>query len=148
LIPDGLHVDPIVVDLAWRAAGADRLSIVTDAMAGLGMPPGRYPLGGADVEVGDNGPRLPDGGLAGSVLSLDTALRNLVAYTGTPPAEAVSAVTRVPAALLGERDRGTLAVGSVADVTILDAELHVVATIARGVVIHGDEDASEGDRWA
>lgn len=148
LIPDGLHVDALVVDLAWRAAGPDRLSIVTDAMAALGMPPGRYPLGGVDVNVGDDGARLPDGRLAGSVVSLDAALRNLVKFTGAPPAVAAGSVTRVPAALLGERDRGTLAVGAVADVTILDAGLRVVATIARGAVTHGDEDGGEGERWA
>jgi N-acetylglucosamine-6-phosphate deacetylase len=147
LIPDGVHVDPLVVDLTWRVAGADRLSIVTDAMAALGMPPGRYPLGGVDVEVGDDGAQLPDGRLAGSVLSLDAGLRNLVAYTGAPAAVAADAVTRVPAALLGERDRGALAVGAVADVVVLDAGLEVVATIARGVAIHGDDDG-DGERWA
>jgi N-acetylglucosamine-6-phosphate deacetylase len=148
LIPDGLHLDPLVVDLAWRAAGPDRASIVTDAMAALGMPPGRYPLGGVEVDVGDDGARLSDGRLAGSVLSLDVALRNLVAFTGAPAAVAAGAVTRVPAALLDERDRGRLTVGAVADVTLLDAGLRVVATIARGVVIHGDADDGEGERWA
>jgi N-acetylglucosamine-6-phosphate deacetylase len=145
IIPDGPHVDPVLVDLAWRSAGADRLSIVTDAMAALGMPPGRYPLGGVTVDVGRDGARLPDGRLAGSVLSLDAGLRNLVAWTGAPAAVAVAAVTRVPAALLGEDDRGSLDVGAGADVVLLTPGLEVVATIACGVVVHGEE--AEG-RWA
>jgi N-acetylglucosamine-6-phosphate deacetylase len=77
--------------------------------------------------------------------SLDAGLRNLVAYTGAARGVAAAAVTRVPARLLGEDSRGSLAVGSIADVVVLTPGLQVVATIARGVVIHGDE---VDDRWA
>jgi N-acetylglucosamine-6-phosphate deacetylase len=144
LIADGIHVDAALLEAAWRAAGPDRFSAVTDAMAALGMPAGRYPLAGAEVDVGEAGARLADGRLAGSVLSLDTAVRNLAAWMGTTPASAIGAVTHVPARLLGERDRGSLRPGAIADVTLLTTRLEVVATIAAGRVIHDDG----GDRWA
>ena len=75
-----------------------------------------------------------DGVLAGSVLSLDQAVRNLVAFTGCSVPEAVATVTSTPAVMFGLADRGRLVVGGRADVTVLDPELHVVATIVGGVV--------------
>ena len=143
LIPDGLHVHPTLVDLAWRIAGRDRLSIVTDSIAALGMPPGRYPLGDADVAVDDDGARLSDGRLAGGVIGLDEGLRNLVAFTGASPADAAAAITGVPAMLLGEPERGRLAVGGRADIVVVDDQLEVVAAIVGGIVAHG----AEADRW-
>lgn len=101
LIPDGLHVHPAMCALVHRAVGPDRLAIVTDAIAGLGMPPGRYRLAGRDCIVDGESARLPDGGLAGSVLAMDRAVRNLAAFAGIPEAEAALAATEVPARLLG-----------------------------------------------
>ena len=72
--------------------------------------------------------------LAGSVLSLDQAVRNLVAFTGCAVPDAVATVTSTPADLLGLADRGRLAVGCRADVTVLDRDLRVVATIVGGEV--------------
>jgi N-acetylglucosamine-6-phosphate deacetylase len=101
LIPDGLHVHPAVCGLVWRAVGPDRLAIVTDAIAGLGMPAGRYQLAGLDCVVDGESARLPGGGLAGSVLAMDRAVRNLAAFAGITEAEALLAATVVPARLLG-----------------------------------------------
>lgn len=101
LIPDGLHVHPAMVGLVRRIVGADRLAIVTDAMAALGMPPGEYRLAGRDVTYDGESARLPGGGLAGSVLALDAAVRNLAAFAGVPLADAALAATVVPARLLG-----------------------------------------------
>ena len=143
LIPDGLHVHPTLVDLVWRLCGPDRLSIVTDAIAALGMPPGRYPLGDADVAVDDDGARLDDGRLAGSVIGLDAGLRNLMAFTGAPLDHAVAAVTRIPATLLGDGTRGSLEPGGRADLTLLDHDRRPVLTIRDGVIIHGEASA----RW-
>jgi N-acetylglucosamine-6-phosphate deacetylase len=143
LIPDGLHVHPTMVDLAWRAAGPDRLSIVTDAIAALGMPPGRYPFGDADLSLQHDGARLDDGTLAGSVIGLAAGLLNLISFTGAPLETAAAAATRVPAALLGDASRGALRPGTRADVVVLSERLEVVVTIADGVVIHGEHD----DRW-
>ena len=123
IIVDGVHVHPAAVDLAWRAAGP-RLVLVTDAVAAMGSPGHR---------TGD-GVRLPDGVLAGSDLSMDQAVRNLVAFTGCTPAEAVAAASASPAEAVGATGRGTLTPGAVADIAILDDQLRVVTTIVRGVV--------------
>ena len=101
LIPDGLHVHPRMVALVRRIVGPDRLAIVSDAMAALGMPPGAYRLAGLDCIVDETSARLPGGGLAGSVIGLDRAVANLAAFAGIPAAEAELAATVVPARLLG-----------------------------------------------
>jgi N-acetylglucosamine-6-phosphate deacetylase len=134
LICDGIHVDPVAVRMAWRALGPDRLNLVTDAVAVLGSEPGESRLGAVEVTVGDGGVRTADGVLAGSDLSLDRAVRNLVSFTGCSVPDAVTTVTATPARLLGLADRGRLAAGARADVTILDAGLAVVATIVGGEV--------------
>jgi N-acetylglucosamine-6-phosphate deacetylase len=140
LIVDGVHVDRRMVALAWRALGPERCSLVSDAMAGLGMPAGDLRLGAARVRVGEAGAaRLADGTLAGGLVALDGCLRNLVAFTGCAPEEAVATVTRVPAGLLG---RPELAEG-VADAVLLGPELEVVATTVGGEVLH-DRRAREG----
>ena len=132
LIPDGVHSHPAMVELAWRVAGPGRVSIVTDAIAALGMPPGRYPLGGREVLVEGESARLADGRLAGAVLGLDRALRNLCAFAGASAADALRAVTDVPARLLGLDDRGVLRVGARADLVLLTPALEVVETYVDG----------------
>jgi N-acetylglucosamine-6-phosphate deacetylase len=132
LICDGIHVDPIAVRMAWRALGPSRLNLVTDAISALGVDSGR--LGSVDVTVGGDGVRNADGVLAGSTLSLDRAVRNLVAFTGCGVVDAVATVTSTPADVLGLPDRGRLAVGNRADIAVLDGELNVVVTIVGGEV--------------
>ncbi len=100
LIVDGLHVHPAVVRLVRRAVGADRLVVVSDAIAALGMPPGAYRLAGRDVVVDESSARLPNGVLAGCVVGLDEAVRNLAEFAGVDPAEAARAATVVPSRLL------------------------------------------------
>jgi N-acetylglucosamine-6-phosphate deacetylase len=146
LIPDGIHVHPAMVSIVRRAIGAERLAIVSDAIAALGMPDGSHQLAGREVDVSDGEARLADGVLAGSVLRLDEGLRNLVSFGGCTIAEALPAVTSVPARLLGiGPERGTLRPGAIADVTLLTPGGEVALTIAAGRVIH---DATEGARWA
>ncbi|HKP53576.1 MAG TPA: N-acetylglucosamine-6-phosphate deacetylase [Chloroflexia bacterium] len=136
IIADGVHLHPAVVALIWRAKGPAHLNMVTDAMAGLGMPPGVYKLGNEDVTVDERSARLPDGRLAGSVLSLDQAVRNLVEFTGCHAAEAIAVVTSVPASILGlSKSHGRIAPGYVADMTLLTSDLHVVTTIVGGEVV-------------
>ena len=81
LIADGIHVDPQVVSVVQRVLG-ERLTLVTDAVAALGMADGTHRLDRREVVVADGAVRLPDGTLAGSALSMDQAVRNLVAFTG------------------------------------------------------------------
>jgi len=137
LIADGIHVHPAVVALAWQMRGATQLNLVTDAMAALGMPPGRYRLGDWDVDVDATSARLADGRLAGSLLSLDLAVRNLIAWTGCAPEAALATVTTVPAALLGlGPQRGLLAPGAAADLVLLTPDLQVALTVIAGQVVY------------
>ena len=136
LIADGVHLDPLVVSLAWRALGPARSVLVSDAMAGLGLAPGTYRLGTSEVVVGADAARLPDGTLAGSVVALDACVRNLAAFAGCSPDTAVAAASGTPAALLGRADIGSLGSGAAGDMTLLDEELRVTATVVGGEVLH------------
>jgi N-acetylglucosamine-6-phosphate deacetylase len=132
LIPDGLHVHPDVVLIA-AAAAPERVSIVTDATAGLGMPPGTYVLGGRAVKVDATSVRLPDDSrLAGSALTADQAIRNYRSMTGLSRETAIASMTRVPARLLGLEDRGEFSVGRRADFTVWTPGLDLVGTYVRG----------------
>jgi N-acetylglucosamine-6-phosphate deacetylase len=136
LIPDGIHVHPEVVALVRRLAGPDRLSIVTDAIAALDMTPGRYRLAGQDVVVDGTSARLADGRLAGSVIAMDAAVRNLRDFTGCSLEEAIRAATSVPARLLGlEGSAGMVSVGAPADLVLLTADAEVAVTIVGGQVV-------------
>lgn len=136
IIPDGIHIHPALLKLVWQTA-APRLNVVTDAMAALGMPPGTYDLGGFSVTVDETTCRLPDGTLAGSILSMDTAVRNLITYTGCTLAEAINTVTTIPANLLGlGQHKGRIAPGCDADLVLLTPTLHVAMTMAHGQIIY------------
>jgi N-acetylglucosamine-6-phosphate deacetylase len=132
LIADGIHSHPASLRLAVRAKGIERIALVTDIMAAAGMPPGRYALGGQTVVVDDQTARLEDGTLAGAVVFLDQAIRNMVRWTGVTPAEAISMATEVPKRLLGLADRGRIIAGSIADLVLFDENLEVVTTIVSG----------------
>ncbi|HEX9991073.1 MAG TPA: N-acetylglucosamine-6-phosphate deacetylase [Chloroflexia bacterium] len=137
LIADGIHLHPSMVALAWKAKGPSRLSLVTDAMAALGMSDGIYKLADQDVIVAGEAARLADGRLAGSVLTLDQAVRNLISFAGCSPCDAISTVTTVPASLLGMADsRSQIAPGSRADMVLLDGGLRVVETLVAGEVVY------------
>ena len=135
LIPDGVHVDPLVVKSTQRALG-ERLTIVTDAVAALGLPTGTQSFGRAEVHVDDSGVRLADGTLAGSNLAMDQGVRNLVAFTGCTSAEAIHAASTAPATLLGDASRGHLDWGARGDLVVLSQDLHLVATYVGGELVH------------
>ncbi len=131
IIPDGVHVHPALVKMVWQAA-AGRLNVVTDAMAAMGCSVGEYRLGDRVVTVDETSAKLEDGTLAGSIVTLDLAVRNLWHWTGCSIAEAVRTVTEIPADLLGLKEKGRIAVGCDADLVLLDGELQVVGTIIAG----------------
>jgi N-acetylglucosamine-6-phosphate deacetylase len=132
LIADGLHVAPVVIKLFLRAKGVDRTVLITDAISATGMPDGRYKLGGFEVEV--KGDRCDlEGKLAGSVLTLDRAVRNIMRFVPLTLEDAIRLVTLNPARLLGINETyGTLATGGAADVVVLTPSGEVVATMADG----------------
>ncbi|RDI95005.1 N-acetylglucosamine-6-phosphate deacetylase [Meiothermus sp. QL-1] len=128
LIPDGLHVHPAALRLALKAIPG--LYFVSDAVAAAGMPDGEYPLGGHRVAKRGEGVWL-GASLAGSVLTLDEALRRLVAW-GVPLEEAAWRMSLYPARYLGLSDRGEIAVGKRADLVVLDEGLRVQAVYLGG----------------
>jgi N-acetylglucosamine-6-phosphate deacetylase len=132
LIADGIHSHPASLRLAVRAKSARRIALVSDMMAAAGMPPGQYELGGQSVIVDERSARLADGTLAGSVVTLDQAVRNVVRWTEATPAEAIAMASEVPANLLGLADSGSLTSGHVADLVLFDASLGVATTIVGG----------------
>lgn len=137
-IVDGVHLAPETVLAAFRLARG-RFALVSDASEAAGLPPGRYTLGDRTVESTDGAARLRDGTLAGSVLTMDAAVRHLVDL-GVAVVDAVECATRVPATLVGRCDLGTLRPGTPADVVVLDDTLHVTRTL-----VAGTEHAS--DAW-
>lgn len=135
LIVDGLHVDPTMVRLAWRALGPNRIALVTDSISALGLPHGAYRVGETSVTVDASGARTSGGVLAGSVLRFDEAVRNVVAFTGCDLAEASTAASATPARLARRSDIGRLVPGCAADMVLLDEQLQVEATIVDGHVV-------------
>lgn len=138
IIPDGIHVHPSLVHLAWQM-GNVRLNLVTDAMAALGMPPGSYQLGDYAVTVTAEKAQLADGTLAGSILSLDQAVRNLMQFTGCSLTDALQTVTTTPASLLRiDQHKGHIKPGYDADLVLLTHEFEVKATMVDGQFIFTD----------
>lgn len=135
LIADLVHVAPQVCRLVMRAAGG-RVALVSDAVSAAAMPPGRYRLGGGDVEVGADldVARRGDGTIAGATVLLDQAVRNL-ASIGVPLEEVLAAVTRVPAEIAGRADLGRIAPGALADLVLWDESLRPVKTFIGGTEV-------------
>ncbi len=132
LICDGIHVEPEIVRLWYKAKGPKRGILITDAMSAAGMPDGEYQLGGFAVQVA-NGKATARGVLAGSVLTLDRALANFMEYTATPLEDALPLLTANPAAMTGfESSVGWLAAGQPANMVALDEAGRLLASIVDG----------------
>jgi len=132
LIADGIHVSPEVVKVFLHAKGHERAVLITDAISATGMPEGRYQLGPIEVEVKD-GKCTANGSLAGSVLTMDRAVRNVTKFSEWTLRDAVRAATLNPAQAVGMTDsRGTLKPGTSADFTVLNSSGEVLKTIVAG----------------
>ncbi len=129
IIPDLLHVHPGAIRTALRAI--PKLYCVTDSTSGAGMPDGPYHLGSQTVTKCMGGVRLADGTLAGSVLTMDQAFRNLVSI-GIAPRNAIRHVSTNPADYLGEHQRGRLQRGAYADIVVMSPELQLTHTFVEG----------------
>jgi N-acetylglucosamine-6-phosphate deacetylase len=138
IIADGVHVHPALVALAARLLG-ERLVLVTDAMRACGMGDGTFRLYRHDVRVVGGEARLADGTLAGSLLTMDAAVRSAVA-AGVPLAAALHAASGAPAGTIGRSgELGAIAAGRAADLVELDAELRVVRVLVAGEEVwHAD----------
>jgi N-acetylglucosamine-6-phosphate deacetylase len=132
IIADGIHVDPLVVQLFLRAKGPESSVLVTDATAATGMPNGKYRLGSLEVDVAD-GRCMANGKLAGSVLTLDKAVRNIMKFANWNLQQAVRLATVNPARAVGlAESAGRIVVGSPADMVALSASGEVRQTIVGG----------------
>jgi N-acetylglucosamine-6-phosphate deacetylase len=133
VIADGHHVHPAALDVLVRARGVDAVVLVSDAVRPAGLPEGRHRLDDRTVEVRDGAVRLEGGGLAGSVLTLDRALRNLAAATGHEPAALWKTASANAAQSAGvDHCKGRLEPGLDADLVLLDADAAVQATVIEG----------------
>ncbi|MGB9074559.1 MAG: N-acetylglucosamine-6-phosphate deacetylase [Terriglobales bacterium] len=132
IIVDGVHLDPAIVKLFAEAKGRENTVLITDATAATGMPDGRYRLGSLEVEVKD-GRSMANGRLAGSVLTMDRAVRNLAEFAAWPLDQAIAAATRNPARIAGLAGKGVLAPGADADFVVLNPAGEVERTFAGGV---------------
>jgi N-acetylglucosamine-6-phosphate deacetylase len=132
LIVDGVHLHPAIVQMVYRLKGAAGITLVTDAMAAMGNEPGIYNLGGYEVIVTEAVARLANGTIAGSILTMDGAVRSLLEQSGCTLAEALTMASRTPADLLGLPNKGRIAPGADADLVLLDESLHVQATLIGG----------------
>ncbi len=134
IIADGVHVHPSVVRIFLEGKGKDGAILITDATAATGMPDGRYRLGSLEVDVSD-GKCLHDGKLAGSVLTLDRAIQNVMTFAGWELQRALRLATLNPATVARAARKGTIAIGSDADFTLLNSFGKVQASIVKGEVV-------------
>jgi N-acetylglucosamine-6-phosphate deacetylase len=136
LIADGVHVEEAAMRLLLQAKGAGCVILISDGLSATGMPDGKYMLGGFEVTVSGGVCRNSEGKLAGSTLTLDRALRNVVAL-GVPFVDAVRMLTANPAKLLGiEFKKGALRTGADADIVLLDENLQVTNVWTRGLPLN------------
>ena len=132
IICDGIHVDPLMVRLFLKAKDKNRVILVTDGMSATGMPDGTYMLGDMKVEVHE-GRCTSNGTLAGSVLTLDRGVQNLIEFTGASLSTAVAAASQNPARLMGiDESWGSLDEGRVANIIVLSPSADVVQTFLAG----------------
>ena len=132
IIVDGFHLAEETLRLILAAPA--QVALITDAIAAAGRPDGTYSLGDREVHVSGGSARLSDGTLAGSVLTMDAAVRNLVDAGADLPA-AIEAATAAPARSAGRHDLGRLAVGSPADIVVLSDDLTVERTLVGGTEV-------------
>lgn len=135
IIADGLHVRPEVVKLFVRAKGPDRAVLITDGISATGMPDGTYHLGSYQVTVCD-GRCESYGKLAGSVLTMDRALQNVMRFAGVSFQDSIRMATLTPARVLGiEMRKGALRAGADADIVVFSPAGEVQQTIVGGVIV-------------
>jgi len=137
IIPDGIHVHPAVIRMLARLVGRERIVVITDAMLATGLGDGQYATGDAFVTVKDGQARLAAGGLAGSTLTMERALHNMMRFCDLSLAEALPMLTRVPARSIGMYpQKGSLKVGADADVVIWDADMGAQTTFVKGQLVY------------
>ena len=137
LIADNIHVHPAAMKILADAKGPAGVILITDAIRAAGLPDGEYRLDERTVTLRDGAVRLADGTLAGSVLTMERALRNLLAATGRPLGEVWRMTSLNAAEASGVSDaKGSLEAGKEADLVLLDAQQNVCLTVAGGEIVY------------
>jgi N-acetylglucosamine-6-phosphate deacetylase len=145
LIADNIHVHPVAMNILVQAKGPDRVILVTDAIRGAGMPDGEYPIDQRTIHVQDGAARLADGTLAGSVLTMERALRNILQATGWPLRKAWPMTSLNAARAIGlSTSKGSLEVGKDADLVLLNAKLEISMTVAEGEIVYQADTGRHG----
>ena len=140
IIPDGVHLHPAIVRMMIRLAGRARVLVITDAMRATGLADGTYSMGDVPVIVKNGEARTRQGGLAGSTLQMPQALKNMMHFCDLTLAEAVPMLTSVPARSIGMYpQKGSLNIGSDADVVLWDEAQGVQATLIGGELVYQKE---------
>ncbi|MFW5795033.1 MAG: amidohydrolase family protein, partial [Bacillota bacterium] len=133
LIADGIHVHPAVLELTSKVKSVDEIILVTDAIEAAGLGDGKYELGGQEVIVKNGSASLEDGTLAGSILTIDQALRNMLNFTSLKLPEVIKMISLNPAKLLNlDHKIGQIKKGLKADLVILDRELQIIEVFING----------------
>ena len=137
MICDTIHVSVPAIKLVIKNKPHDKYTLITDAMRAKGMPDGKSELGGQEVFVNNGEARLADGTLAGSVLKMNVAVKNLVEKAGVPFTDAIDFATYNPAKNIGVlNERGTIEVGKRADLTVLNSDFEVLYTLVNGEIVY------------
>ena len=137
MICDTIHVSVPAIKLVIKNKPHDKYTLITDAMRAKGMPDGKSELGGQEVFVNNGEARLADGTLAGSVLKMNVAVKNLVEKAGVPFTDAIDFATYNPAKNIGVlSERGTIEVGKRADLTVLNSDFEVLYTLVNGKIVY------------
>jgi len=136
LICDGIHVSPAAVKLLYKNKGRENIILITDSMRAKYLPEGLSELGGQEVIVKNNEARLKDGSLAGSILKMNHAVKNMMKFAETTLVDAVYMASTTPAKNLGLTTKGSIKEGFDADLVVLDEDLEVVMTIVNGKVLY------------
>jgi len=151
MIADGIHLHPAILKLIVACRGPRDIALITDAVAAAGLPDGEYEFVGRKVHVTGGSVRLADGTLAGSTLTVDRAVRNMVALAGVTWTDAIRMATLTPAQITGmDGSKGRVAPGMDADLVVLDEQGFVRRTWMRGQQVYESEPAvaDEGMRAA
>lgn len=136
LIADNVHVHPAAMKVLFLAKGADQVLLITEAIRGTGMPEGDYRVDRRVITIQNGAARLNDGTLAGSVLTLDRALKNLMSATGATLQEIWTTTSLNAVRALGiSNQKGSLEVGKDADLALLDLDFNVVMTVVEGRIV-------------
>lgn len=135
MICDGIHIHPTAMKMAVKLKGKDRIILVSDAMMATGLSDGKYELGGQAVFVKDGAARLANGALAGSTLTLNRAVYNMVHLVGVPINEAVQMASLNPAkAINADKHKGSIEIGKDADIIAFDENLDISLAIVEGSI--------------